>query len=658
MPSTIYDVRLRYTLDDRAGAGVDNIGKATTRAAGGVNLLGGAFGRLAAVVAGGFGIQAAAKALVGFNATVEDTKLQIGGMLALSKNTDLSAELTRADRLYMNIQKRAALLPGTTQEYARMMGMVTQPLVDAGMSMKDLEDLTVTATVAAKALGEQADVAARDISQVLRGQFHSTDPFAGKVLGAIGYKGEEGRERFNALSQEERATELRRALTMKQWVQLAAAQGQTFNGVLSTFKDTMEQLLAKVGAPLFQAITAELKEWNTWSEANADKISAWAKDFGTTLVDGFRLLKDAIGFIVEHKDDLILIAKMWLAASMANSVGGMLGGAGGGVAGAFTKDLYTMGQKAGPGIGGIARGALADAKGIGGAILGNAGVVAAAGMFGWEVGRKIDEATGIGKILMEPIARLAGVWDDAAEAQDRKMAEINRSMDELDAAIAKRAKQARDSKVAGARGTSTFTNMLASSDVKELEIDRLRNDMNPTLRMAKMARDNGASDIVNPELLQELDDRTAKERGLRDRQVVTQVRANVAATQTDMAMAIAMSKLTDAQRKNVDELQTTQKVMAEMVKSMTMARPTFFGFGDASPRMLSPDEVLNIIRTANGIEPGKPGGNQKAPGKVNVTIQRIEVKSEDPDRFAFGLVEAFRDVTKNPSGAAAAIREG
>jgi hypothetical protein len=64
-----------------------------------------------------------------------------------------------------------------------MAGMLTQPITDAGLGMKDLEDLTVNSVVAAKALGYQWDLAARDIDQALRGQFHATDPFAGKMLG-------------------------------------------------------------------------------------------------------------------------------------------------------------------------------------------------------------------------------------------------------------------------------------------------------------------------------------------------------------------------------------------------------------------------------------------------------------------------------------------
>ena len=51
-------------------------------------------------------------------------------------------------------------------------------------------------------------------------------------------------------------------------------------------------------------------------------------------------------------------------------------------------------------------------------------------------------------------------------------------------------------------------------------------------------------------------------------------------------------------------------------------------------------------------------GKQKVAPKpnVNITIQRIEVQSDDPDRYAFGLVEAFQDAVRNPSGAAKRVK--
>lgn len=47
--------------------------------------------------------------------------------------------------------------------------------------------------------------------------------------------------------------------------------------------------------------------------------------------------------------------------------------------------------------------------------------------------------------------------------------------------------------------------------------------------------------------------------------------------------------------------------------------------------------------------------------KINVTINRIEVATDDPDRFVMKMVGAFRDAAKNPSGVGSALhtlREG
>lgn len=49
----------------------------------------------------------------------------------------------------------------------------------------------------------------------------------------------------------------------------------------------------------------------------------------------------------------------------------------------------------------------------------------------------------------------------------------------------------------------------------------------------------------------------------------------------------------------------------------------------------------------------KPPKNQ-----VNVNISRIEIASDDPDRFAFNLVESFKNTVNSPTQAAAALNEG
>jgi hypothetical protein len=62
------------------------------------------------------------------------------------------------------------------------------------------------------------------------------------------------------------------------------------------------------------------------------------------------------------------------------------------------------------------------------------------------------------------------------------------------------------------------------------------------------------------------------------------------------------------------------------------------------------------------IQPWRMPGGKDVPmpkiekPKVNVTIHKIEVASDDPDRFSFGFINALRDVARNPSSVGNSIR--
>lgn len=277
------------------------------------------FSPMLAAVGAYFGARAAYSGLVKFNATLEDSKDEIAGMLALAKNTDLKDQLSTADMLMGHLQERASKLPGTTSEYIAMLSMITQPITDAKLGLQDLEDMTVNSVVAAKGLHVPWEVAARDIDQAIRGQFHSTDPFSGKVLGSIGYKGEEGRSRFNQLTQEKRASEFKRALGARQFQQLGEASGASFNGLMSTLQDTIEIFFGKVGKPLFEALKGTLKEITVWIEQNDKAIKRVAADIGEALVTAFNGLKAAVKFLIDHQDllEAIIVTLGAVAAAFA-----------------------------------------------------------------------------------------------------------------------------------------------------------------------------------------------------------------------------------------------------------------------------------------------------------------------------------------------------
>lgn len=267
----------------------------------------------------GLGVGAAVVKGVMLNATVEDTKNQIAGMLALSKKTDLADQLGVADKLYANLQRRAASLPGTTAEYTQMLGQITQPVTAAGLGLQDLEDMSVNATVAAKALSISWDVAARDIGQALRGQFNSVDQLTGTLLGSMGYVGEEGRKRFNRMSAEQRGAVLKAALTQKQITQLAEQQGKSLGGRLSTLKDAALQFLGRIAKGLFDALGPAIDRAMAWMEQNQEAIQSFASTIGTVVAAAFSAIGAVIGWLIDHGDvaRALLLGLAGLGATMA-----------------------------------------------------------------------------------------------------------------------------------------------------------------------------------------------------------------------------------------------------------------------------------------------------------------------------------------------------
>lgn len=636
---TIYSVKARYGVEDRASRGTGKIvssARDLDRAATGATRSLKAMGM---AVVGAFSARAAYGALVKFNSTVEDTKQQIAGMMALAKKTDLSAEIGNADRLFANLQKRAAKLPGTTQEYATMAGMLTQPIMSAGLGMKDLEDMTVNAVVASKALRVEAGAAARDVDQALRGQYHSVDVFTGKLLGSIGYAGESGREKYNALSGEKRASELKRAMMQPQIEQLAAAQGQTFSGAMSTLQDSAEQFFGKVGLPLFKQITTEIKTWNTWLDANATKVDAWARSFGSGIVDGFAMVRDSIGFLVDHASLLITVAKAWAAIKIGSTIGnvmGSLGGKGAGLIGA----LANMGVGASPdqwktdpktGDRTYEFGKQGSIKGMSGA-MGALPFAGAALAGGYALGNIIGLDT-IGAALGDGLAHLTGRTDAVTDAFNH----VTRASETLDQAMQDAARRY--------GGPSASSNLLGMRDLFSQAVE--------AWSKGGFSSDPMVQDLITTAITKLVP--TGGTIGAGENKLIADYLAGQVNTITTRqqgssmgvigAIAAGQQLMTDYQRQTLDEAKAQAELMTYFVQHTAKGIPVDL------------HEIWDILRNSTNDPTGSHKSMSDKP-KVNVTIQRIEVASDDPDRFAFGLVEAFRQAAKNPSAAIAAMREG
>lgn len=644
---TTYSVRVRYTADDRAAPVVSGLKAGTQQLGAAARSTSGDLLRMGAAVVSAFGARAAGSALIGFNATVQDTRLQIAGMLALTKKTDLSAQVGVADRLYSSLQKRAASLPGTTAEYAQMLGMLTQPISAAGGGLRDLEDMTVNATVAAKALGVSWDVAARDIDQALRGQFHSVDQFTGKILGSMGFTGEEGRAKFNAMSSEKRFSTLSSAIMQKQIGQLSEVQGQSFRGVLSTLQDTLEQTMGKVGLPLFERITREIKAWNAWTDQNGRRIAEVARSVGDGLVTGFNAVKSAVMLIVDHADTIMAIGKIWLATKVGGLVSGAVAAGGGATVaarGAFGAGGFFRGmtdrfnpetgayESTGPGRGRQA----VTMRNIGG----NLPLLAQSAAVGVALGTLIDKSTGLSHALSTL----------ALDKTSLEFERVNKSAD----ALALSLQRAAD---ANPKQTAAMTNLIGARENLQQQANVVLDMMRAQQALStspfdKDARERyvrarkGMNDLgIDDSDLQRYGGAQGFASAMLSRAGALQGQQNVLGGAGAIAWEIGIRQLTEYQRQTLDEARAQQDVMSYINQQLSKGLP------------IAPASIMDLLRRDTDDPTGKHRSLAEKP-KVTVHINRIEVQSDDPDRMAFGLVEAFRDAAKNPSSALAALREG
>lgn len=579
--TTIYDVRMRYSLEDRASSGLRPMEQQLQRTARSSGLLSSALGRVGALAAGAFGIHKAQKALIGFNADLEQSRMTMAGMLQLNIGGSFAENMGRATDLVGKLQDRAKASVGTTKDMVEMASMITRPVAQAGLSMAELEDITAGAVVAARAFGLEAGQAALDIEQALAGTLGKKDRFARALLEPLGID----TERFNALNAKARASMLRDALKSDAIRDLAKAQEGSFSGVLSTFQDNLQRFFGSVGLPLFQRITEELKRWNTWIDKNPDKIQAWADRFADGLVRGFEVVKDAMSWVANHKDLLMNLAKAVLVLKGVQGLSGILAG-------------IARGLQQGGGLGGGMAGKLNMVGTIGGA--------AAA-----YVQYAFDDAT-------DSMERRASKKADRAFLMDEARRFLGGEGRRLAGFPLLKQEEARAQRLGGFQA-------LQGSRAELLLADALRRgliDEAGKINKEAINKLTGGWNIANPH----------------------EVRRGA-----EIQLAGEAKMLEDSLRRAFQHGSEflTQRFLRTAEKA-----------GHQFAAMLGGPAAALALGMDLGIKPPEASDQQKQDKAPKVTINRIEVRSDDPDRFVFQLAETVRDSLKSPSGSAESWREG
>lgn len=246
---------------------------------------------------------ALAKGMVGFNSRMQDAKITIAGMLALAKKTDFSVQVGVANQLYDDLRRKAAELPGETEDYVNMLGMLVQPLADVGATMQQMETVTVNAMVAARGLHESWQKAGRDLSEFINfGKMNQVDTFIRRLLEPMGWTQDRKKE-LKAMTKEQRLQIALAALTQRQIGQLAEAQKNSLSGQMDKLRDTFKVTLGRIGLPLFNALSRVLEKTNDWLSKNEATVNRVADAIGSGLATAFGAVAAVVKFFAENSDE-------------------------------------------------------------------------------------------------------------------------------------------------------------------------------------------------------------------------------------------------------------------------------------------------------------------------------------------------------------------
>lgn len=331
--TTTYDVRVRYMVDKtNTTSGLRDIGAAAESTASSVGGLGDKLKQLGAALTAYVGFRAGFDHLIKYNAELQNTTASLRTIIQLnSKGMSFGQAGAAANTLMAQFQTDVKEVPGTVQDLGEFASGISQAVLQAGGTVDDLRSITKDAFTAAKAMFPNmgSDMAALEVTETLMGNLTKRNRFGRGVMQAQGLESEQ----VNAMDPLERLNAFKKALHDPAIKDAQKGYLSSWAGVTSTFENTLKTTLGKVGLPLFQAISKEVLKWNDWVDNNATTISNFADTFKNALMTGFEYAKKIFGFISEHKDLLIALAKAAFVKNVVGGAVGMMSGAAAGVGG-------------------------------------------------------------------------------------------------------------------------------------------------------------------------------------------------------------------------------------------------------------------------------------------------------------------------------------
>jgi hypothetical protein len=470
-----------------------------------------------------------------------------------------------------------------------------------GLSHEQTLGLVEKLSGATRVYGADAEMVASTVSRALEtGGIRGVDNFAKMLRQKLNLK-EEGKN----LAPIEMLSRLQTGLSGT--VEAAQMMGGGLSGTMADLHREGDVFIRAMTGPAFKQIMEMLHQWLEYSAKNREHVENMARTIASSLVTGLNMVKDITIFIHDHWKSM---AMLYVGMKMPGMIAGAAGGMAGGMAGGISGDM-------GKGIGG--------ATGAWGAILPML-------LGSPESRRTVDTimrdslGTPIGKMTKEFVT-------PATTAGISMVAKLGVATIGL---------------TAFAVGLQSFSEWGLKKQGES--IGRIASGGSGTIEAAlNAAIGMGGTDFKA----------SAEQARILRQQLAS---AGLAGNHEGLKRALEESGIDVASQAQRFGLKRGREVTMGQGGAAYVESPyTVDQLATALERALDNATIKwNMLEGANWRMPGliDVGKNELKKPPVNVNINRIEVTSEDPDRFAFDFVESLRDVAKNPNSALAALREG
>jgi hypothetical protein len=358
--STVYDVQVRYALDDRASQSLAHLGSNAESAEKSVGGLKESLMGLAELFLAREAMHFGKEFFIDANAEMQNLKMGMSSVAAFQLQVPFDKASASTDKLITGWQQFSKQTTLTTKQIVEFGRSTMAGVFNAGQGGAQYDAFVKRASVVGNIMSQGhaggLQYAAVEFNEALMGNVRKTQMLNQQLLGPVMRRMGKDVEDFNKESAQRRFELMMQAINDPAWEAAIAKQKESFAGVTSTLKDNIEIALRDVGLPLFQEVTKEVQKWNQWIEANPKAIEDFGHKFATALVDGFHAVRDAVGFIVDNKETLIRLAELWLASKAVGLAGDVASGVGGLVRSGA--GMLGKGAALGQGVGLLGRGAM------------------------------------------------------------------------------------------------------------------------------------------------------------------------------------------------------------------------------------------------------------------------------------------------------------